>query len=73
MKFSVVHRTAYHKPTVLEDGTSFISCPSLTNSLISSADDILYELANETDDLLGLDHVNKTRSFWNRGDSIFIR
>lgn len=31
------------------------------------------ELITESDDLLGLDHVNKTKSFWSRGESIFIR
>ncbi|KAL9110757.1 MAG: hypothetical protein Q9227_004749 [Pyrenula ochraceoflavens] len=35
--------------------------------------DILLELLNSHDDQLGLDHANKTRNFWNRGDSIFIR
>ncbi|KZF20341.1 ubiquitin thiolesterase [Xylona heveae TC161] len=38
-----------------------------------SDDDILSDMATRGDDLLGLDHVNKSRSFWNRGDSIFIR
>ena len=36
-------------------------------------DDVLFDLLSDPEDLLGLDHVNKTRSFWNRGDSMFIR
>lgn len=35
--------------------------------------DVLMDLIQDEDDMLGLDHVNKSRSFWNRGDSIFIR
>ncbi len=31
------------------------------------------DLITDGDDLLGLDHVNKTKSFWNRGESIFIK
>ncbi|TQB70857.1 hypothetical protein MPDQ_008023 [Monascus purpureus] len=35
--------------------------------------DILSDIASDPDDLLGLDHVNKSRSFWNRSESFFIR
>jgi ubiquitin carboxyl-terminal hydrolase 7 len=31
------------------------------------------DLLVDGDDLLGLDHVNKTKNFWNRGESIFIK
>ncbi|EYE98524.1 ubiquitin-specific protease UBP15 [Aspergillus ruber CBS 135680] len=36
-------------------------------------DDILSDVIGESDDLLGLDHLNKNRSFWNRSESFFIR
>ncbi|KAF9887303.1 hypothetical protein FE257_010298 [Aspergillus nanangensis] len=36
-------------------------------------DDILSDVVGDSDDLLGLDHVNKSRSFWNRSESFFIR
>ncbi|PLN77676.1 ubiquitin C-terminal hydrolase [Aspergillus taichungensis] len=36
-------------------------------------DDILSDIVGDSDDLLGLDHVNKSRSFWNRSESFFIR
>ncbi|PYH96113.1 ubiquitin C-terminal hydrolase [Aspergillus ellipticus CBS 707.79] len=36
-------------------------------------DDILSDIIGDSDDLLGLEHVNKNRSFWNRGESFFIR
>ncbi|OJJ48937.1 hypothetical protein ASPZODRAFT_129272 [Penicilliopsis zonata CBS 506.65] len=36
-------------------------------------DDILSDIVSDADDLLGLDHVNKNRSFWNRSESFFIR
>ena len=35
--------------------------------------DVAMDLLQDEEDLLGLDHVNKTRNFWNRGDQIFIR
>lgn len=35
--------------------------------------DIVMDMLQDEEDLLGLDHVNKSRNFWNRGDSIFIR
>ena len=35
--------------------------------------DVIMDLLQDDEDLLGLDHVNKSRNFWNRGDSIFIR
>ncbi|KAI9834557.1 MAG: hypothetical protein M1819_002933 [Sarea resinae] len=55
IKFALVSRTTFSKPSYLTD------------------DDVLSEIATANDDLLGLDHVNKSRSFWNRGDSIFIK
>ncbi|KAL5464951.1 hypothetical protein PMIN06_000904 [Paraphaeosphaeria minitans] len=37
-------------------------------------DDILWDLIGSRDDIaIGLDHANKTRSFWGKSDSIFIR
>ncbi|KAL3462575.1 hypothetical protein BJX64DRAFT_258975 [Aspergillus heterothallicus] len=37
-------------------------------------DDILSDIIGDSDDLLGLDHPNsKSRSFWNTGQSFFIR
>ncbi|KAF1813874.1 ubiquitin carboxyl-terminal hydrolase-like protein [Eremomyces bilateralis CBS 781.70] len=36
-------------------------------------DDILYERLASRDDMLALDHMNKTRSVWNRADAIQIR
>lgn len=36
-------------------------------------DDILSDIVNDPEDLLGLDHVSKSRGFWNRGESFFIR
>ena len=35
--------------------------------------DVVMDLLQDEEDLLGLDHVNKSRNFWNRGDQIFIR
>ena len=35
--------------------------------------DVIMELLQDEDEMLGLDHMNKTRNFWNKADSIFIR
>jgi ubiquitin carboxyl-terminal hydrolase 7 len=36
-------------------------------------DDVVTDLVQDDDDMLGLDHMNKMRNFWNKADSIFIR
>jgi ubiquitin carboxyl-terminal hydrolase 7 len=35
--------------------------------------DVIMDLLQDDDDMLGLDHMNKMRNFWNKADSIFIR
>lgn len=78
IKFAVVARTLYSSsPRYLEDGKYFsiqtyicLQIPILTGF---SQDDILSDVIGQSDDLLGLDHVNKNRSFWNRSESFFIR
>jgi ubiquitin carboxyl-terminal hydrolase 7 len=35
--------------------------------------DFITTLLQDEEDMLGLDHMNKTRNFWNKADSIFIR
>ena len=35
--------------------------------------DVIMDLVQDDDDMLGLDHMNKMRNFWNKADSIFIR
>ena len=36
-------------------------------------EDILADVASSPDDLLGIDHVNRSKGLGNKGDSIFIR
>lgn len=40
--------------------------------LTQLVDDILSDVATEANDTLGLDHVNKNRSFW-RGETFSIK
>jgi len=35
-------------------------------------EDVVYDLVQDGEEMLGLDHVNKTR-FWGRSDAMFIR
>jgi ubiquitin carboxyl-terminal hydrolase 7 len=42
--------------------------------LTHSTDDVLFDLTAGRENVqLGLDHTNKSRSFWGKSDSIFIR
>jgi ubiquitin carboxyl-terminal hydrolase 7 len=36
-------------------------------------DDIIVDLIQDGEEMLGLDHVNKARNFWNRAEGMFIR
>ncbi|KFY93634.1 hypothetical protein V500_03596 [Pseudogymnoascus sp. VKM F-4518 (FW-2643)] len=54
IKFAVVKRSSYAKPTYLED------------------DDLLWEVATNDDDLLGLDHVDRTRLARNGAVDLFL-
>lgn len=47
-----------------------MSLLSVANVVI---DDILSDIATDSDDVLGLDHVNKNRGLWSRGESFFIK
>ncbi|KAL1974815.1 hypothetical protein VTN31DRAFT_5019 [Thermomyces dupontii] len=44
-----------------------------TNPRYLEDDDILADVIVDSNDLLGMDHVNKNRNFWNRSESFFIR
>ncbi len=77
IKFALVQKIPYAKPSYLEDGKSQIihqanSLFLARQKLIPLPDDILYEIAQQ-DDLLGLDHVNRSKALAGKGDSIFIR
>lgn len=74
IKFAVVPRSLYSNPRYLEDGESCLFTSGMTfDANPSVADDILSDIVGDSDDLLGLDHVNKNRNFWNRSESFFIR
>lgn len=77
IKFAVVPRTSYSSsPRYLEDGKLLQCRADLTIWILTAGfflDDILSDVVGQSDDLLGLDHVNKNRSFWNRSESFFIR
>mgnify|MGYP001111307224 FL=1 len=70
IKFAVVPRLVYSNPRYLEDGKVAYRCYL---RLLTGSDDMLSDIVSDTDDLLGLDHVNKNRNFWNRSESFFIR
>ncbi|KFY35435.1 hypothetical protein V494_05891 [Pseudogymnoascus sp. VKM F-4513 (FW-928)] len=55
IKFAVVKRSSYAKPTYLED------------------DDILWDVATNDDDLLGLDHIDRTRLARNGAVDLFLK
>jgi len=55
IKFAVVKRSSYSKPTYLKD------------------DDVLWDVASQDDDLLGLDHVDRSRVIRNGAGDLFLR
>ena len=60
------------KPEYIEDGKSSLACTQ--NVTYMFIDDVIWDLIGAREDIaLGLDHTNKTRSFWGKTDSIFIR
>ena len=73
IKFAVVSRNMYTQPRYLEDGMlcPLLLCIRFPNTM--TLGDILTDIITDVDDLLGLDHANKTKSFWSRGESIFIK
>jgi ubiquitin carboxyl-terminal hydrolase 7 len=71
IKFAVVRRSSYSKPTYLTDGISSHASP-LHPSLIR-ADDYLFDVATHEDDLLGLDHLDRTRAVRNGAGDLFLR
>lgn len=75
IKFAVVRRSHYSKPPqYLTDGMCNtyplgLAWGTLT---LTSADDILWNAASSDDDMLGLDHVDRTRVARN-GTDLFLR
>ncbi|KAG4305385.1 hypothetical protein PORY_000941, partial [Pneumocystis oryctolagi] len=59
IKYALVQQTSFMKPRYLED---------------ESVDDVLYDISNNSDDLLGLDHLDKTVRTGRHGEkAIFIK
>jgi ubiquitin carboxyl-terminal hydrolase 7 len=72
IKFAVVPRSGYGKPEYLSHG-KLLFIPILNTCANSHfPEDILSEKL-VGDDILGLDHQNKTRTNYTRADQIFIK
>jgi ubiquitin carboxyl-terminal hydrolase 7 len=67
----VVKRSSYSKPKYLTDGTVNPIRYGSGADLIK--DDILWDVASNDDDLLGLDHVDRTRIARNGVGDLFLR
>ena len=74
IKFAIVPRSIYAKPSPLNDGILFYKpLPfGLMQDTITDtcAEDVVWDVIRSNEDQIGLDHVNRHRSL---GDSIFIR
>ena len=71
IKFAVVKRSSYSKPTYLNDGIcTFDPKP---DDLLTRSDDELFAVASGDDGLLGLDHVDRTRIMRNGAGDLFLR
>lgn len=74
IKFAVVRRSHYSKPQYLTDG-KWNARPSDSSGRMlirTPIDDILWNAASSDDDMLGLDHVDRTRVVRN-GTDLFLR
>lgn len=71
IKFAVVRRSHYSKPQYLSDGMCSTPRPGRDNA-DEITDDILWNVASSEDDMLGLDHVDRTRVARN-GTDLFLR
>lgn len=72
IKFAVVKRSSYSKPTYLTDGTPPFPRAG-SGRLLTRPDDVLYQVASHEDDLLGLDHMDRTRAIRNGAGDLFLR
>ncbi|KJR86641.1 ubiquitin carboxyl-terminal hydrolase 7 [Sporothrix schenckii 1099-18] len=77
IKFALVRRMPYSKPQYLNDGKTIPStCVLLSipwpDSKLTGVDDILWDLATQEDDFLGLDHVDRTRGLRNGIEDLFL-
>ncbi len=73
IKFAVVKRSSYTKPIYLNDGIAKISNPPLKSVLTLVLDSILDEAITAEDDLLGLDHQDRTRPRGNGTGDLFLK
>lgn len=73
IKFFLVSKPQYSRPEPIEDGR-FLHAPLLRTQLTAYPDEVLTDIIGGREDFaLGMDHVNKSRGFWAKTDSIFIR
>jgi ubiquitin carboxyl-terminal hydrolase 7 len=72
IKFALVNPGQNAKPEYIEDGENTASLLlTFTDHYI---DDVLFDTTSGRENVaLGLEHTNKSRSFWGKTDSIFIR
>jgi ubiquitin carboxyl-terminal hydrolase 7 len=73
IKFALVARPQYSKPEYIDDGKPHVVQLELISDICID-EEILWDTVGGRDDIsIGLDHTNKSRSFWGKTDSIFIR
>lgn len=72
IKFAVVRRATYPKAQYLNDGKSrrLFTRRCTSNFFL---EDVLWDVATADDDMLGLDHVDRTRTMRNGLGDLFLR
>jgi len=76
IKFAVVRKSNTPKPVYLSDGEyplAFTAWCHKTRANMLDIEDILADVASESDDVLGLDHVDKNSRTWGRSGGPEIR
>ena len=59
-RFALIQASTFKQPSYIEDGKLVIPCLLLTTNCTSSPDDTIYDHQFAPEDVLGLDHVDKT-------------
>ncbi len=78
IKFAVVRRAQFSRPQYLTDGKQATPHPQhfLGHAGLAAngvADDILWDVAQNSDDILGMDHPDRTRSVRNGAGDLFLK
>lgn len=72
IKFALLKRNSYNAPLYLKDGKSSLRVTP-TGIVLTSIDFILWDMATRDDDLLGLDHIDRSTKKGSNATDLFLK